>query len=233
MSIRAVLFDLDGTLLDRDSSLVLFVRDQYDRFKEFHVVEKENFVQRFIELDNYGYVWKDKVYQQLIDEFSIQNVDCASLLNDYISNFQKHCVAFPNLLSMLTQIKQHDIKLALVSNGFGQFQYDNFKALHIEHLFDEVLISEWEGLRKPDPAIFNRALNKLGVPAENALFVGDHPDNDIRASRDVGIKTVWKRNQHFETVVEADAVIDDLGELTNIVLPNVDQLTYEASGDKC
>ncbi|WP_409175473.1 HAD family hydrolase [Brevibacillus fortis] len=227
MSIRAVLFDLDGTLLDRDSSLLLFVRDQFNRYKELQVVEKENFVQRFIELDNHGYVWKDKVYQQLIDEFSIQNVDWASLLNDYISNFQKHCVSFPNLLSMLTQLKQHDIKLALVSNGFGQFQFDNFKALHIEHLFDEVLISEWEGLRKPDPEIFNRALNKLGVPAENALFVGDHPSNDIQASRDVGIKAVWKRNQHFESVVEADAVIDDLGELTYIVLPNADQINLK------
>lgn len=223
MSIQAVLFDLDGTLLDRDSSLLLFVRDQYERYPEFQAVEKETFIRRFIELDCHGYVWKDKVYQQLIEEFSIQNVDWSLLLHDYTSNFQRHCTAFPNLVSMLTQLKRQGIKLALVSNGFGQFQYDNFKALHIEHLFDEVLISEWEGLRKPDPAIFHRALHQLGVPAENALFVGDHPENDIRASRDVGMKVVWKRNEQFETVVEADAVIDDLEELTDIVLPSVDQ----------
>ncbi|MGD8191427.1 HAD family hydrolase [Brevibacillus ginsengisoli] len=221
MSFDAVLFDLDGTLLDRDSSLISFIRDQYDRLKEFHVIEKERFIQRFMELDNHGYVWKDKVYQQLLNEFPIQNIHWASLLNDYINNFHKHCIAFPNLLDMLTQLKKHNIKLALVSNGFGNFQNDNFKALHINHLFDEVLISEWEGLRKPDPAIFIRALNKLNVPAEKAIFVGDHPANDIRASRNVGIKAVWKRNHQFETVIEADAIIDDLRELIDIVLPTV------------
>ncbi|GAA0137454.1 HAD family hydrolase [Paenibacillus sp. YSY-4.3] len=221
MTIHAVLFDLDGTLLDRDSSLLEFVRDQYHRYSALQIVEKEVFVQRFIELDNHGYVWKDKVYQQMMDEFSIKNMDWTLLLDDYIRNFQRHCTGFPNLLSMLTQLKNHNIKLALISNGFGQFQYDNFKALQIEYLFDEVLISEWEGLRKPDKAIFNRALMKLGVNAENALFVGDHPDHDIRASRDVGMRAVWKRNSQFATVVEADAEIDDLEELLHIVLHNV------------
>lgn len=220
MTIKAVLFDLDGTLLDRDLSLLEFVRDQYDRYSELQIVNKESFVKRFIELDNHGYMWKDKVYQQIINEFSIKNMDWALLLEDYIRNFQKYCIGFPNLLSMLTELKNNNIKLALVSNGFGQFQYDNFKALHIEHLFDEVLISEWEGLRKPDKAIFNRALVKLDITAENALFVGDHPDNDIRASRDVGMKAVWKRNKQLETVVDADAVINNLEELVNIVLHN-------------
>ncbi|WP_233455196.1 HAD family hydrolase [Paenibacillus elgii] len=44
----------------------------------------------------------------------------------------------------------------------------------------------------PDPAIFIRALSKLGVEATEALFAGDHPENDIRASRAVGMKAAWK-----------------------------------------
>lgn len=218
MTMEAVLFDLDGTLLDRDSSLLAFAENQYHRYPELQTARKERFIQRFIELDNHGYVWKDKVYQQIISEFNIPNMDWTLLLDDYLHHFQEHCIGFPNLLNMLTELKEHGIKLALVSNGYGQFQYDNFRALHIAHLFDEVLISEWEGLRKPDPAIFNRALEKLNVAAKNALFVGDHPDNDIRASRDVGMKTVWKRTSPSETAAEADAVIDDLKELISIVL---------------
>jgi putative hydrolase of the HAD superfamily len=218
LSIKAVLFDLDGTLLDRDTSLDLFVRDQYDRYSQFQVVDKGIFVQRFIELDNHGYVWKDKVYQQLIDEFSIRGVEWTDLLGDYLNGFQRYCVGFPNLMNMLTQLKSNGVRIALVSNGYGQFQYDNFKALGISHLFDEVLISEWEGLRKPDSAIFIRALSKLGVEAEEALFVGDHPENDIRASRTVGIKAVWKRNNPISPDVDADVIITDLGELTKYAL---------------
>lgn len=218
LTIQAVLFDLDGTLLDRDTSLLKFVQDQYRRYPELQTVDHELFVQRFIELDNHGYLWKDKVYQQLIQEFSIPKLDWSSLLNDYVYNFQQHCSGYPNLLAMLTELKNHGLKIALISNGYGQFQYDNFKALNIGHLFDEVLISEWEGLRKPDPAIFHRALTRLGVAAEHAIFVGDHPDNDIRASREAGMKAVWKRNDPFVTVVEADAVIDDLAELVELLL---------------
>ncbi|WP_379154904.1 HAD family hydrolase [Paenibacillus sp. sgz5001063] len=218
MGIKAVLFDLDGTLLDRDTSLFFFVRDQYDRYTQLQLVEKDIFVQRFIELDNHGYVWKDKVYQQLIDEFSIQDMEWTELLSDYLTNFQRHCIGFPNLVNMLTLLKNNGVRIALVSNGYGQFQYDNFRALGISHLFDEVLISEWEGLRKPNPEIFIRALSKLGVKAEDALFVGDHPENDIRASRDVGIKAVWKRNKQFSHEVDADAIINDLEQLTQYVL---------------
>lgn len=217
MTIKAVLFDLDGTLLDRDASLLAFIKDQYHRHIKLQIIDEDSFVRRFIELDHHGYVWKDKVYQQMIKEYSINNIEWTYLLEDYINNFQKHCIGFPQLLYMLNTLKNQHIKLGLVSNGFGQFQYDNFKALQIEHLFDEMLISEWEGLRKPDNEIFLRALNKLGVTAEETLFVGDHPDNDIRASRDVGMKTVWKRTLQFPSVPFADFVIDDLAELITIV----------------
>jgi len=219
LTVESVFFDLDGTLLDRDASLAAFVQDQYEYCAALQVVEKATFVERFIELDNHGSVWKDKVYQQLIAEYAIRNVEWPQLLHDYISNFHKYCIGYPNLVQMLTWLKGNHIKIALVSNGFGQFQYDNFKALQIAPFFHEVFISEWEGLRKPDPAIFNRALAQLGVTADRALFVGDHPEHDVRASRTVGMTAIWKRNDRRETVAEADAVIDDLAELIDIVRP--------------
>ncbi|EFM09684.1 HAD-superfamily hydrolase, subfamily IA, variant 1 [Paenibacillus curdlanolyticus YK9] len=220
MTVRAILFDLDGTLLDRDSSLIQFARDQYDRFPQLQVVSQDAFVDKFVAQDCHGNVWKDKVYQQLIEVFGIEGLAWQELLDDYLASFQRHCIGFPNLKSVLTALKEQGIRMALVSNGYGQFQYDNFKALGIGHLFDEVLVSEWEGLRKPDPAIFQLALSKLGVEAGEALFVGDHPDNDIRASREVGMRGVWKRNNAqlgSSTAVEADASIDDFTELLDYV----------------
>ncbi|TCN01390.1 putative hydrolase of the HAD superfamily [Paenibacillus sp. BK033] len=219
MRIKAVLFDLDGTLLDRDASLALFIDDQYERYPAFQKVAKDIFAKRFIELDQHGYVWKDKVYQQLLAEFQIPGLRWEELLDDYLKSFQQHCVGFPHLIEMLSSIKSRGIKIALISNGYGQFQYDNFKALGISPFFDEVLISEWEGLRKPDPAIFQRALDKLGVKAKDAVFVGDHPDSDIRGSRAVGMKAVWKYNPYFSPDVEADGVIHDLDELLKFVFP--------------
>lgn len=75
-----------------------------------------------------------------------------------------------------------------------------------------------EGLRKPDPAIFLRALTKLGVKAEETLFVGDHPENDIRASRAAGLRAAWKQSTQFSTDVEADVIFEDLKELVQYVI---------------
>ena len=73
---KAVLFDLDGTLLDRDASLQQFVAAQYQRFQMYlrHIPEDE-YLFTFIELDCRGHVWKDKVYQQLINEYSIAELE--------------------------------------------------------------------------------------------------------------------------------------------------------------
>ncbi|MDQ0974549.1 putative hydrolase of the HAD superfamily [Neobacillus niacini] len=211
--IKAVLFDLDGTLLDRDESVKKFIDHQYDRLHRIvgHI-PRENYIKRFIELDQRGYVWKDKVYQRLVEEFQITAMTWEELLQDYLSEFKNHCFPFPNLISTLDKLKSRDIRLGMITNGRGQFQLDNIKALGIEKYFDTILISEWEGIKKPDPEIFKRALNQLNVSAQQSIFVGDHPENDVKAAQNVGMKGVWKKDPQWESI-EADYIVDDLAEL--------------------
>lgn len=156
---KAALFDLDGTLLNRDQSVELFINEQYERLYELlSHIPKEQYISRFIELDNHGYVWKDKVYQQLIDEFKISSITWKELLEDYIGEFNHHCVAFPHIHEMLEELKNNKIALGMITNGYGQFQMANMKALDIEKYFDVILVSEWEGIKKPNPQIFMNAL---------------------------------------------------------------------------
>ena len=120
---KAVLFDLDGTLLNRDKSVELFINHQYERLHEILThIPKEQYVSRFIELDQRGYVWKDKVYQQLIAEFNISSVTWEELLQDYLNEFKHHCVAFPHIHEMLEQLKNNQIALGMITNGYGHFQ---------------------------------------------------------------------------------------------------------------
>lgn len=103
-----------------------------------------------------------------------------------------------------------------VTNGKGQFQLDNIKALGIEEYFDPILVSEWEGIKKPQSQIFGRALKQLGILPEEALFIGDHPINDVQGARDVGMISVWKKDGQW-TKVAADYIIEDLSELPNLI----------------
>ncbi|MBB2482952.1 HAD family hydrolase [Bacillus sp. APMAM] len=215
--VKAAIFDLDGTLLNRDESVKMFIHSQYNKFKKIlgHI-PKEIYITRFLELDNHGYVWKDKVYQQLVDEYKITEISWEELLYDYICTFKHHCVSFPNLISMLEDLKRMDLKFGMITNGKGQFQLGNIKALGIEKYFDTILISEWEGIKKPDPQIFKKALAQLNVSPKESIFVGDHPENDVKASRNVGMIGIWKKNCS-EGNIEADFTIHDLGELPVII----------------
>lgn len=155
--IKAVVFDLDGTLLNRDESVKVFINQQYQRLNKWlYHIPKDRYITRFIELDNRGYVWKDKVYQQLVDEFDIKGLTWEQLLQDYISQFKDSCVPFPNLITTLENLKNNNINLGMITNGKGQFQMNNIKALGIDQYFKTILISEWEGIKKPQPEIFQK-----------------------------------------------------------------------------
>ena len=215
--IKAVFFDLDGTLLDRNASLVKFIDGQYERYlEELNLIDKQHFMNRFIELDCRGYVWKDRVYYQLLEEMNVTSLTWGELLEDYLLNFNHSCVPFRNVRKVLETLKRSGMKLGLISNGKKHFQRDNLIALGIVEYFDTLLISEEIGLRKPDPRIFQKGRDHLSVAAEESIFVGDHPENDVKAARAAGMLGVWKRDEYWADA-EADFIIDELEELLNII----------------
>ncbi len=203
--------------MNRDESVKVFIAEQYERLNELlNHIPKEEYIQRFIELDNRGYVWKDKVYKQLINEFSIQGITWEELLEDYLTYFKENCVPFPKLLETLEKLKQDNYLIGMITNGKGQFQMDNVKALKIDSYIDSILISDWEGVKKPDPIIFKRASERLKVYPEECVFIGDHPEKDVRAARDGGMIGIWKRDDQWNEV-EAEYVIDELDEIPAII----------------
>lgn len=90
----------------------------------------------------------------------------------------------------------------------------------IAPLFDVIVISETVHLFKPDPAIFQYALNQAGVTPGEAVFVGDRPDNDILPAKALGMRTVrFKRGVQYtlynpdDSAMIADETVTDVSEL--------------------
>ncbi len=215
--LKAVLFDLDGTLLDRDTSVKLFIEDQYLRLeKALNHIPKDRYIQRFLQLDNHGYLWKDKVYSQMVEEYNITEISWQALLQDYKSEFKHYCVPFPGLLELLAELRKKQLALGMITNGYEQFQLENIKSLGIESYFDVILISESEGIKKPDPQIFRRALKKINLAPEESIFVGDHLDNDVKAAESLGMIGVWKKNNNKDNI-EIEYKIEALSDLIRIV----------------
>ena len=114
-------------------------------------------------------------------------------------------------------LKTEGYSLGVITNGRETFQSRTLQGLGVEGYFKIILISEIEGVRKPDAEIFDRALQKLGVTGEQSVFVGDHPIADILGAKSVGMKAVWFRNNYWTEPIDADAMIEDLSMLPLII----------------
>ncbi|WP_414045564.1 HAD family hydrolase [Macrococcus equi] len=218
--VKAIIFDLDGTLLDREQSLRLFLDDQFERLREYFTqVQKDDFINYFIEYDAHGYVKKDRVYKALIDQLNIQFVDEKDLLMDYDMNYPKFATGFPDVKEIISRLQNRGYKLGIITNGKVEHQRYIIDVLGIEKYVLEILISEAVGHRKPDPEIFMMMCDKLGVTPQECLFVGDHPMNDIEAPHNLGMQTVFKDNHYFEAPDSSvmNYRIENLSELFSII----------------
>lgn len=205
-------------MLNREATLQAFCKAQYQKFSI--PLKRDEYVKRVVELDANGYVRKEVVYAQIVKELNLSAEDERSLFEDYMDHFQEYCVPFEGLIETLTELKQQQFLLGLITNGRHAGQQASIKALSIESFFDVLLISESQGLVKPDAAIFVRALERLGVKASEACYVGDHPINDIEAAQRVGLMTIWKKNEQYKKDIQdilPDEVIDKLPEILSIV----------------
>ena len=216
--IKAVLFDLDDTLLDREASVRYFVEQQYERFRPALVhLPQTAYVKRFMTLDQHGLAPKDEVYRQLVSELEITDLSWSVLVEDYFGQFDRYCLNLPGLELMLQTLTAQQRMLGIITNGPSPFQQQKIKAMGIAAYFAVILVSAEEGIKKPTPEIFRRAIAKLGVTAAETIFVGDNPQTDIDGAQKFGMQTVWKRVPFWGDCPTPDAVCDDLAQLPIIV----------------
>ncbi|WLR47475.1 HAD family hydrolase [Halobacillus litoralis] len=206
--IEAVIFDLDRTLLDRDASVEHFISHQFYRYeKSLNSVSREAFTSRFTELDEHGYRPKDQVYQQLAHELALGQGMEEELYRDYHDSFKHYCIPFQGLKEVLLQLIANKYHLGLITNGNGRFQMDNIQALGIHSFFKTILISEIEGVKKPDPTIFERAMERMNQPPGACVYVGDHMENDVQAAVKMGMEAIWKKANKEEESTASHSIL--------------------------
>lgn len=111
-------------------------------------------------------------------------------------------------------------KLGLATNGLSCLQREKIAGSKLAHYFDAIVISGDIGVRKPEPAYFEHALEKLGVEAERTLMLGNSKPSDIKGAQSVGICAVYfdRDDPHGEDeTVSPDYTIRKLPELLAIV----------------
>jgi len=220
--IRGVIFDLDNTLVDFmrmknraidaaidamiDTGLQL-TRDQA-REKIFTIYDR-----------------KGIEYQNVFDMFleaELGEVDPRSLaagITAYRRARDAELVLYPHVFETLIQLSKRGLKLAVVTDAPRLQAWLRLYSLNLHHIFDYVVTYEDTGLRKPNPAPFCLALERLGLRAEEVVMIGDWAERDVVGAAGVGMVTAFARyGDTFHTEESgADYDLADISELLDIV----------------
>ncbi|WP_022794548.1 HAD family hydrolase [Marinococcus halotolerans] len=191
MATDAVLFDLDQTLLDKQQTLSLFAEYQHEHFALHRYAYLQTFKDIFISLNN-QLLPKTVVYQEIGRQCGIPKKFLEQLLQNLNECYPKFSEGFPGLHHMLAALHKKNYKIGIVTNGRDFYQRNKITSLAIQQYLDLIVTSGQLNLRKPDPKVFQYALDYLRVQAANTVFIGDHPEADIFPAKKLGMLTIHK-----------------------------------------
>jgi putative hydrolase of the HAD superfamily len=200
--IGAVLFDLDGTLIEHTRDIEDLCNETFDAFEDgLALVTAGRFWETFwAKNHDMWYMAVDGVLTgdvarlySFVNSLRALKVD-DQLAKPMLEDWEERIIAatrlFDDALSTIGQLRSVGLRLGIVTNGFTTMQSRKIRHHNLDTRVDFVLISEQVGVYKPDRAIFDLALARAGVAASQALFVGDTPSSDIEGAQNAGLHSV-------------------------------------------
>ena len=106
----------------------------------------------------------------------------------------------PESLWLLKTLREKGLKTGLITNTFSD-ERDMILSSPLYPLFDAAMISYEQGISKPDPEIYRRAIQSLNVTPEECLYVGDGGSHELQGARSLGMQAIqctWFRDRAYE-----------------------------------
>jgi putative hydrolase of the HAD superfamily len=154
-------------------------------------------------------VWREALRDCGVDDAGLAR----RLAESYRERRLARCAPYPEVVGVLEDLRGI-ARLGVVTNGMEQHQRAKLDAAGLTDLFDVVVSSSVVGASKPDPRIFQFALERVCGHAADAVMVGDNPARDIAGAQQAGLRGVWvDRDGGDDRGVVPDARVSDLGGL--------------------
>jgi len=229
--IKVVIFDIDGTLVDHLGAQQAALAGLYEMLEEAKRVSFDEFAatwqreaERYMEqylAGNITFVQQrllrvKAVYESLGEWATDERA--MIVFRNYLATYEGSWQLYDDVLPCLDSLDGY--RLAVVSNGDSGQQRRKLERTGIASRFESVVISGDLDVSKPHPDIFGTSLRELGVPAEEAVYVGDHLESDALGAMGVGMRAIWLAREGCEGDL-ADLpvlVINSLAQVESVII---------------
>ena len=144
-------------------------------------------------------VWVSEALTALGYQTTVDDSRMKEALNVFFQDFIDSLELRPNAESFLKQTAEK-CRLGLISNfTYAPVVYSSLRKLGISDFFNVIVVSEENGYRKPHQKIFQDTLQQLHVEANEAVYIGDSPKEDIKGALQAGIMTFFVSSQFYTT----------------------------------
>lgn len=220
--IKAIVFDLDNTLVDfmrmKHNAVEAAIKAMIDAGLNKTELEIRN---KINDIYNERGIEYQQVFDHLLQNFlgKIEHKILSAGIVAYRTAREAELNTYPKVIPTLIKLIKMGIKLGVVSDAPSREAWLRLSYIGLHHMFDAVVTYDESRERKPSPVPFNMVLKMLAVDAKYSLMVGDWAERDVVGAKAIGMKTAFARyGDNFNTLIhEADYEINDVSELIDIV----------------
>ena len=175
-----------------------------------------------------GEVTKERLHLQrflrplLVNDANDANDETVNLAHEIGAEFLRLTNKYFSVLPGATEVVKALAKkypLTIISDGFKEVQYYKFEHSGLAPYFTHTIISEEVGINKPQPGIFEIALERNGIAADEAVMIGDSYSSDIAGAQAAGIDQIWVRKEGAKELTNEGAtyIVSNVSEILKIL----------------
>ncbi|MBN1618128.1 HAD-IA family hydrolase [Candidatus Dojkabacteria bacterium] len=208
--------DLDETLFNSKSLYNEAIRVSYEKLHSFYPkVKYTKFKELFLEVRKdlketyvHNTISHNRaiLFENLLERLGIKSNEemILEMHEAYWFTVNVYIQLFPGVLETLQKIRDSGIKITAVSDGSLHSRLEKIISLKIADLIDFFVASEEVIYTKPEPQIFELALNKTGAQKNEIIMIGDNFDADIVGAKSFGIDCCWFNPKKKEIPKDSD-----------------------------
>ena len=225
MKIRHIFFDLDNTLWDHRKNAKLTLDILFKRYKveELHGITFEDFHSAYdiVNEDLWAKMRDEKIDKEYLqnyrfyDTFLKFKIDDFELSQKFEHHFLDEIIAFnevvPGTFEILDYLKNKNYPLHIITNGFHEVTHRKLEGAKLMHYFETVTSADEVNVRKPNPKIFDYALNIANAKKEESILIGDDWIADFLGGKNHGLDVI------FFDVFKEKSDLKDIKRVENLV----------------